>query len=79
MKKNQKHLDNFRHRKTTLKVQILPTADNQKQFEVLSIKNLFFSEFTHLEITSNISVDQRDLPKPWTLQYRGSFIYCQRK
>ena len=60
--KNQKDLGNFRHIKLTLKVRILETADDQKQFEAVCFKKKN-SESTNLRI-----VDHRDPSQPWTLQ-----------
>ena len=51
MKKNQKELDNFRHRKLTVKVRKLQTTEVQKQFKVgSSYKKNIFSEFNHIYI-----------------------------
>ena len=83
MKNKMEDLDNSRHRKLTLKVRILQTAEDQKQFKVVQRKYFFDKNYFELLLTQqkfgqNIFVefthlhipqlgDHRDPPQPWTL------------
>ena len=66
MKKKLKNSDNFRHTKLTLKVRILQTAEDQKQFKVVCMKNIFDYKLL-IYICLDCVGDHREPPQPWTL------------
>ena len=43
----------------------MQATEDQKQFELVTIKKNIGAEFTHVYF--NVLVDHRDPPQPWTL------------